>query len=223
MKNIFIENDISSFADFHDTEWFAGLFDAVDGSGLEAPTDELASHWWGASRSFVLPWLYVNGIYDSIDNTVSIIEKSRQDLWNEFLEVNSFKVSLWKIAEGSFCAIYYAYENFLVRILSEITGKHLRVTDRDFNKELIRTYGQVLANRFWTTNFISVSREIRNCITHNGGKVTKRLLNMKPLPMIENGDVLISASIIRLGFCMRVFARVPLGMGWIRSHKSCVA
>ncbi|MBI5594288.1 MAG: NADH:flavin oxidoreductase [Deltaproteobacteria bacterium] len=45
---------------------------------------------------------------------------------------------------------------------------------------------------------------------------------------IENRSLLLltivrQISIIRLGFCMRVFARVPLGMGWIRSHKSCVA
>lgn len=197
MKTIFIENDLSSFADFHDTEWFSRLFAAVDGSDLEAPVEDFAAHWWGASRSFVLPWLYVNGIYDAVDSTVPIIGKSRQDLWNEYLQVNAFNASLWKIAEGSFCAIYYAYENLLVRILAETIGRHIRVTDRDFNKELIGAYGSAFANRFWTANFISVSREIRNCITHNSGKATERLRGMKPRPMIEKDDVLISASDVR--------------------------
>lgn len=197
MKTMFIESEISSFEDFHDKEWFDGLFAAVGKSDLEEPVDDFAAHWWGASRSFVLPWLYVNGVYDSINANVPIIGTSRQDLWNEYLHVDAFKGSLWKIAEGSFCAIYYAYENLLVRMIAKILGRSIRVTDRDFKKELIGTYGQALTDRIWTSDFISVSREIRNCITHNGGKATKRLLSMKPRPMIENGDVLVSASDVR--------------------------
>lgn len=196
MKTIFIENDLSSFEDFHDEEWFVRLFAAVEHSELEDVVEDFAAHWWGASRSFVLPWLCVTGVYDAVNSTIPIIDKSKQDLWNEYFEVNAFKASLWKIAEGSFCAIYYAYENLLVRLLAKVIGRGVRVTDRDFNKELIRAYGPP-ANRFWTANFISVSREIRNCITHNSGKATDRLLNMKPSPMVSKGDVLISASDVR--------------------------
>lgn len=196
MKTIFIENDLSSFEDFHDEEWFVRLFAAVEHSELEDAVEDFAAHWWGASRSFVLPWLYVTGVYDAVSSTIPIIDKSKQDLWNEYLEVNAFNASLWKIAEGSFCAIYYAYENLLVRLLAKVIGRGVRVTDRDFSKELIGAYGPP-ANRFWNANFISVSREIRNCITHNSGKATNRLLNMKPRPMVSKGDVLISASDVR--------------------------
>ena len=197
MKKIFIESDISSFEDFHDGEWYAELFSKVDGTELVTYVEEFAAHWWGASRSFVLPWLYVNGIYDAVNGTVPIIGKTKQDVWDELLETNAFKGSLWKIAEGSFCAIYYAYENLIVQVLSKIINKRIRVTDRDFNKMLISVYGPEPSTRFWNSNSISVSREIRNCITHNGGKATQRLLNMKPRPRIEKGDVLISASDVR--------------------------
>lgn len=196
MKNVFIENDISSFEDFHDKEWFAKLFALVDGSRLEEIADDFGAHWWGASRSFVLPWLCVTGVYDAVDSTVPILDKSKQDLWDEYLKNNAFKASLWKVAEGSFCAIYYAYENLLVRLLAEITGRPIRVTERGFNKQLITVYGPS-ADRVWSSNFVAVSREIRNCITHNGGKATERLLTMKPRPVVERGDVLISANDVR--------------------------
>lgn len=198
MKTIFIESDLSSFADFHDGEWFAQLFAGVDGSDIEAAVEDFAAHWWGASRSFVLPWLYVTGVYDAINSTVPIIGKSKQGLWDEFLEVNAFNASLWKIAEGAFCAIYYAYENLLVRMLAELRGSPIRVTDRDFTKELIKVYGESMVSKIWTGNQISVAREVRNCITHNSGKASERLLSMRPRPKVESGDVLISASDVRV-------------------------
>jgi hypothetical protein len=197
LKTIFIESDLSSFADFHDKEWFVKLFAAVEKSELLEPVEDFSAHWWGASRSFVLPWLYVTGVYDAVNSTTPIIGKSKQDLWNEYLKLNAFKASLWKISEGSFCAIYYAYENLLVRLLASVTGKSIRVTDRNYTKYLNDAYGPAVANQLWTTNFISVSREIRNCITHNSGRATKRLLDMHPRPLIEKGDVLISATDVR--------------------------
>jgi hypothetical protein len=197
VKCIYIESDLSSFEDFHDGGWFEKLFSTVDGTELESIVEDFAAHWWGASRSFVLPWLYVNGVYDAVDNIVPLADKSRQDLWRELLEVNAFKASLWKISEGAFCAIYYAYENLLVQMLSKMRGTPIRVTDRHFNKELFAVYGQFFGSLFWTGDLVSASRETRNCITHNGGKASDRLKGMKRQPRIENGDVLISASDVR--------------------------
>lgn len=93
-----------------------------------------------------------------------------------------------------FCSIYYAYENLMVNILKKIRNSGIRVTDRDFNKVLIEVYGNKFANKVWTSNFVSISREVRNCIVHNGGKPSVRLLKMKPLPLIKDDDVMISAS-----------------------------
>lgn len=198
MKTIYIESDLSSFEDFHDGKWFDELFSTVDGTQLAVAVEDFAAHWWGASRSFVLPWLHVNGIYDAVDSTSPLIGKSRQDLWDDFIKINAFKASLWKISEGAFCAIYYAYENFLVQNLMTLRKEHIRVTDRNFSKKLAATYGNSFSSLFWTGNFISVSREIRNCITHNSGKATEKLKQMKPQPKIFNGHVLISASDVRV-------------------------
>ena len=82
----------------------------------------------------------------------------------------------------------------MVNILKKIRNAGIRVTDKDFNKILIEVYGDKFANKIWTSSFVSVSREVRNCIVQNGGKPSDRLLKMKPLPLIKDGDVMISAS-----------------------------
>lgn len=193
MKTIFVETDLSSFEDFHDSEWLKKVFESVKDTWLESIVEEFASHWWGSARAFILPSLLVNGIYDSA-YTIVPPDRSRQDVWNDYLTHNEFRVALWKLAESMYCSIYYAYENLMVNILKKIRNSGIRVTDRDFNKVLIEVYGNKFANKIWTSNFVSVSREVRNCIVHNGGKPSVRLLKMKPLPLIKDDDVMISAS-----------------------------
>ena len=195
MKTIFIESDMCSFEDFHDSDWLKKTFDLVKDTDIESVAEEVVSHWWGSARAFVLPWLLVNGVYDSIYSAMPIPpDKSRQEYWDEYLQLNEFRGALWKLAESMFCSIYYAYENLIVNALRKIENASVRVTDRDFNKVLIEVYGDKFANRIWNDSFIAVSREVRNCIVHNGGKSSQRLLKMKPLPLIKGEDILISAS-----------------------------
>ena len=101
-----------------------------------------------------------------------------------------------------YCSIYYAYENLLVNLLQKIKGKKIRVTDRDFSKLMIEVYGDKFANKTWNSNFISTTREIRNCLVHNGGMVSNRLLEMKPRPHIKKENVIISAQPDKHGFNM---------------------
>lgn len=193
MKTIFIESDLSSFEDFDDSEWLEKVAGLVQGTNIETVVEEFVAHWWGSARAFVLPWLLVNGVYDAVNSNIPV-GASRQDLWNEYLDTKEFQGALWKLSEGIYCLIYYAYENLIVNLMWEIGGAKVRVTDRDFNKALIGVYGEEFANRIWNSNFISVSREVRNCIVHNGGKPSRKLSNMNPLPLIRGGEIWISAS-----------------------------
>lgn len=86
----------------------------------------------------------------------------------------------------------------MIQSLITLQREHIRVTDNNFNKKLTATYGHSLSSLFWTGNIITVSREIRNCITHNSGKATAKLKQMKPQPKIINGHILISASDVRV-------------------------
>jgi hypothetical protein len=191
MKTIFVEHSLASFEDFHDKDWFDGVHELAEGTGVEAIFEEFAAHWWGSSRAFVLPWLLVSGVHESLHKMVPL---TQQDVWSEYLKQVEFQVALWKLAESMYCSIYYAYENLLVHILRMLKDSTIRVTDRNFTKLLIEVYGEKLANRIWNGNSISTFREIRNCIVHNGGKPSDALMRMRPLPHIKDGDIMISAS-----------------------------
>ncbi len=197
MKTFFIESDLSSFEDFHDGEWLKQVIQVVKDTDCESIAEEFVSHWWGSARAFVLPWLLVNGVYDGV-YSIFPPDRSRQDVWNEYLKHIEFQGALWKLAEGMYCSIYYAYENLIVNILNKIKSTRIRVTNKDFNKVLIEVWGDKFAQRIWYSSFISVSREVRNCIVHNGGRPSDRLLKMKPLPLIRDENILISASDTRM-------------------------
>ncbi len=193
MKTVSVESNLSSFEDFHDGEWINKVAELVKDTDIDDVALEFASHWWGSARAFVLPWFLINEVYDGASSNLPA-GISRQNLWNEYMKADEFRVALWKLSESMYCSIYYAYENLMVNLLQKITGIRIRVTDRDFSKKLIEVYGDRLANKIWNDNFISVSREIRNCIVHNGGKASSKLLEMKPLPHMKDENVLISAS-----------------------------
>lgn len=191
MKKIYIENNVNSFKDFHDSKWFDNLFSLVDGSEIVDEVDDFSAHWWGASRAFVLPWLFVDRLFKS--NPV----QSKQEYWNEFQRSNAFNASLWKIAEGAYCSIYYAYENLVVNLLNKRRSTPVRVTDKKFYLMLRDEVGEPLADKIWNESSVAVAREIRNCLVHRGGHASPKLLKMKPLPRIENKEILISATNVR--------------------------
>jgi len=193
MKMIFTEFNLSSFEDFHDKEWFSKTYALVKGTGLESVTEDFVAHWYGNARAFIFPWLLIDGVYDGI-NAVVPLPSSPQDLWNDYLKLEGFHAALWKLAENTYCSIYYAYENLIVNLLIKILGSKVRVTDRDFNSKLVKIYGDQLASKLWTSSFVAMSREVRNCIVHNGGKASKKLLDMSLRPQIDEDNIMISAS-----------------------------
>ena len=85
-----------------------------EGSLIEGIVEDFASHWWGASRAFVLPWLLVGSVFDATSFADGKI-KSKQELWDKYMENNAFKAALWKTAESAYGSIYYAYENFFTK------------------------------------------------------------------------------------------------------------
>ena len=196
MKQIFIESDYSSFEDFHDGKWYESLFKLSAGLNIESAIEEFSSHWWGASRSFILPWLLVGGVFDASNGGGGEVA-SKQELWNEYLKINSFKGSLWKTAESAYGSIYYAYENLVVNSINVGRDSPLRVTQRNFSSEVSASFGESLAGKIWNNSFVAASKEVRNCLVHRGGKASQTLLKMNPLPMIKGDDILISATDVR--------------------------
>lgn len=197
MKTVFIEGRLDDYQDFHDKKWFETFFILVANTPLKSAGENFAIGWYGNARAFIMPWLLVNRVYDAIA-AVSRPLYDRHVVWQEYLQRPEFRAALWKTAENSFVSIYYAYEDYFVRVL-KILGKwdSLRITDRDFKARAKTIIEEQTFNRCWGDNRIEVAREIRHAITHNGGRPTSNLLRKSPLPRIENDDILISATDVR--------------------------
>lgn len=194
MTRIFIEDDYESFADFHDKEWLLAQFQLTKSTPIEIQLSSFAASWWGHARSFCLPWLFIGSIHDLVEGELLVRNSTKQEFWDRYLEIDGFKAALWKLAENSYCGLYYAYELLLVEIINMSLDERTRVTDRKFNSQVINHFGATLGNRLWNETSISTAREVRNCLVHNGGKATDKLLNRQSLPMIDDGQIMISAS-----------------------------
>lgn len=75
---------------------------------------------------------------------------NKQELWDKYLHINSFKGALWKAAEGAYGAVYYAYENLVVNILNADRKSPCRVTQRDFNSIVSESFGNSVASKVWS-------------------------------------------------------------------------
>ena len=198
MTRIFIEDDYESFADFHDKDWLIKQFDLTKGTRIEKQVSTFGYAWWGHARAFVLPWLFVGSIHDLIQQNPLSTNPSKQAIWDEYLKINGFKAALWKVAESSYCGLYYAYELLLVGVVNAYLEKPTSVSHPGFSASVTSRFGQKLSTRLWSDPHISTAREVRNCLVHNGGAASAKLLRMQNLPMIDRGQIMISASDARV-------------------------
>ncbi|GGK50584.1 hypothetical protein [Aliivibrio fischeri] len=190
MKTIFVEESYSSFEDLHDKKWIENIFIITKGKGLDSIVDDFVNQWWGTARMFTLPWLA--SIPD--DN----LEKTQIVRWDSLFNNIGFNGAIWKVAESSYCSFYYAYECLLVSLLSYLEQEDLRVTDRKFNSLLIKYFGESGLSRYWSSKSISISRELRNSIVHNGGKVTVRLQKLGYDQHLSGDHIKVAATDVRL-------------------------
>jgi hypothetical protein len=197
MKTVFIEPDVESFDDFHDQRWFLELLNLAKKSAVSSQVEEFAIHWWATARAFMLPRLLVDAVFDVVHEFVPSDQRVKQDYWDEYLERKEFNAALWKVAEGAYTSIYYAYETLVIDLLNRRREPPVRVNDRQFLVVLNDELGAALANRTWNDSFVAVSREIRNCIVHRGGRASPRLSRMRPLPRIDHHNILISPGDVR--------------------------
>ena len=197
---MFVEEKLSNFDDFLDKDWFITINGLVKNTKLEPIVGNFTMNWWGNARAFILPFLLVTGVSDVINETIShSFKPSPQKIWDGYLNFNEFNVALWKLSENTYCSLFFAYENLIVNILKVVTGSPIRVTaQKNFNKALKDIYNEQVAHKVWHQTLVYTARESRNSIVHNGGKATRKLLKIKPLPAyIQSEDVIISAKITR--------------------------
>jgi light-regulated signal transduction histidine kinase (bacteriophytochrome) len=116
-------------------------------------------------------------------------EMDGQEVWKQYLELHPFQLGLHGTLRLVYLAVYGAYENFLVRVLSIAHGgKRIRITDSDFKKDFRSALGPLIDSA-WFAEEIKIARLVRNSLVHAGGRVTDELRKCK-IPLVVHDDSL---------------------------------
>jgi hypothetical protein len=103
-----------------------------------------------------------------------------EPLWQEFLEQDAFRLSVWASQRIAYVAFYNAYESFLVNCAKRALGvTQLRVSEKPFLSALRNAFGSDLSGVCWTNHEIHISREVRHSLSHAGGRETEKLKKQK--------------------------------------------
>lgn len=122
------------------------------------------------------------------------IEFSEDHLWQQYLELPQFQMMLWSSQRVGFIAFYNAYEACLVRILrTKFRLDRLRTTDGEFGKRLQEFVGERGLSQCWGSSRMYQIREIRNALTHAGGREIETLKKAKHGIEVHKGELQIYA------------------------------
>ena len=103
-----------------------------------------------------------------------------EPLWQEFLEQDAFRLSVWASQRLAYVAFYNAFEAFLVDCAKRILGvTQLRATDKAFLEALRNAFGTDLTGTCWNHHEIQIGREARHSLSHAGGRETEKLKKHK--------------------------------------------
>jgi hypothetical protein len=102
-----------------------------------------------------------------------------EEIWQSFLEPElwEFQMAIWGSQQLVFSAIFHAYENYIRELLVIAEGNPDYIAYRwaTLAKDIAKHLGQAVADECLNNDFVTTSRNIRNALAHNGGKVTDEL------------------------------------------------
>jgi len=114
-------------------------------------------------------------------------------IWSTYLQEPEFLLAIWMSEINSFRSIYFAYENFLIKVVEIATRKQGLRAD-DLNSELPQLLGEKVLRSCWTDEAIDLPRLIRHSLVHNGFKPSGELgSKYNGKFQVENGTIVIMA------------------------------
>lgn len=114
------------------------------------------------------------------------------ELWTHFLQSQGIALSLLMSEVNAYAAVYFAYENYLIRSVKIGKGlKNLRA--RNLPGKLEELLGKSVAEMCWSEKGIEMSRLVRHAIAHGGRKITDDLGKYRSKLILENDEIMIMA------------------------------
>lgn len=97
-------------------------------------------------------------------------------LWDNFLSVSAFRLSVWSTQRVAFIAFVNSYEAFVINIVKAATGvSSIQTKDRQFRETLKTGFSRDIYSSCWTKKSLHIARQIRHCLSHADGVLTQSL------------------------------------------------
>jgi hypothetical protein len=123
------------------------------------------------------------------------VEFDTEFMWQRYLDNSEFQFSLWGSQRLCYGAVYYAYEDFLLRTYKLAMGQAAyQIRRDDFSKDFGTAFGVSLRDYCWSDPAVHVARLTRHALVHNGGRVTDKLSRQKHNLRVEGGELQIMPS-----------------------------
>jgi len=111
-------------------------------------------------------------------------------LWDDLINIPGFSMSLWMSEVNSYGAIYFAYEDFLLKSLKgALKIEHLKAGK--IPTLLKKWLGKNIMETCWNEEHIEIARLIRHAIVHRGRKLTTELEKFKSKLVLEENDEIV--------------------------------
>ena len=97
-------------------------------------------------------------------------------IWNDYLKLAPFAMSVWSSQRVAFVTFYNAYESFLVRCVKQVTGVgKIRTTSKEFKRALRENFSVDIMSPCWTNHDLNIARLVRHSLSHANGCPTNEL------------------------------------------------
>jgi hypothetical protein len=112
----------------------------------------------------------------------AILEAAQFDVdgyWQHALANSEFQLSLWGSQRLCYGGLYYAYEDFLLRVFKLVkSDPNYRIQDK-FSKDFSDAFSVPLRDYCWSDPDVLAARFVRHALVHAGGRVTKDVKSVK--------------------------------------------
>ena len=142
----------------------------------------------------------VRGACLEIQSEISTVQDAKlefkpDDIWAEFMQNKGFQFSLWGTQRICFVSAYNAYDNFLTRCVSLALQQPTFRRKRDdvFAEAIEDNFGKQALEHCWRCSAVAVPREVRNALSHSGGRETDKLRSLTHDFPIRNGVIQVQA------------------------------
>lgn len=115
-----------------------------------------------------------------------------EQIWAQMFRESPLTAGLWQSEVNAYCGVYFAYENFFVRVAKRLSGR-AKLQAKGAADVVELELGQASRRNCWDDSRVEKARLIRHALVHNGRRMTRDLNNSQFRSGIElqDGEIVI--------------------------------